>query len=96
MVGELYVKDKLDADVKPATVTTIADAAPVPFGATQVNDVWLAITETDVHCLPPTVTETRFAVAAVPKLVPLTVMPNPPDVGLLPELGRKAVTRGAS
>ena len=96
MVGELCVKAKLDADVKFATVTAIAAAAPVPLGATQVNDVWFTITETDVLCLPPTLTETTFAVAAVPKLAPITVMSNPPDVGLLPEVGRKAVTRGAS
>ena len=56
-IGELYTKFKVCDDVKPATVTTIAAKAPVPLGATQVNDVWSILTETDVHSLPPTLTE---------------------------------------
>jgi hypothetical protein len=76
-------------------VTTIADAAPVPTGATHLKDVWSTITATDVQSLPPTLTETRFAVALVPKFVPVTVMTNPPDVGLLPEVGRNALTTGS-
>jgi hypothetical protein len=95
-IGELYIKSRLCVEAKPATVTTIADAAPVPLGATHLKDVWSTITVTDVQSLPPTLTETRLAVALVPKFVPVTVMTKPPDVGLLPEVWRKVLTTGAS
>jgi len=88
MLGELYEKVAADTTVKPATVTTTLEFTPVPLGATHVKEAWSTTIETDAQPLPPTPTETRPAVLAVPKLAPVSVMTKPPDVGLLPAVGR--------
>ena len=95
-VGELYVNINVEFVLKPSTVTTTAAEAPVPPGAVHVKEVWSTITLTDPQGPPPTLTKTSFLVAAVPKFTPVRVIRNPPDVGLLPENGRKAVRRGMS
>ena len=95
-VGELYANIDVEFPVKPSTVTTIAAEAPVPLGAVHVKEVWSTITLTDSQVPLPTLTKTSSLVAAVPKFTPVRVIRNPPDVGLLPENGRNAVTRGLS
>jgi hypothetical protein len=93
-IGELYAKVAACTPIKPATVTTMPAPTPVPLGATHVKEVWSTATRTDVQLTFPTPTVTRFEVAAVPKFVPVSVMTKPPDVGLLPVVGRKLAMVG--